>query len=77
MDYHSMACEYIEEANNLRNYLIKLKKYYARELEKNNFTPGYMNINFRVKKIYDMYLEIASTGRYLSQLAENCSKNSK
>ncbi len=65
-----MSNEYTKEAKILKSYLDKLKNYYSSRLHQNNFTPGYANLDFRVKKLYDMYLEISSIGKYLSRFAE-------
>lgn len=77
MDYYAMAREYAIQAKNLKNYLSKLKNYYASRLVRSNFTPGYTNIDFRVKKLYDMYLETAYIAKYLSKTASNLAFNNK
>ncbi len=60
MNYKKLAEEYIKEAKKLNSYMLKIRKRYY-------FTTSIddRNINFRVKTLYSMYLELKHTGEYL------------
>ena len=65
MFYEKLAKEYIFEAEVLKNYISKLKKHYARELALNDAT-----VCRRVSTLYDMYLDLKYTGKFLTSRSE-------
>ena len=60
MFYYKLAKEYTFEAQNLKNYISKLRKLYAKELALND-----ASICRRVSTLYDMYLDLKYTGDFL------------
>ncbi len=60
MCYKKLAYEYIMEAKKLNLYIKKLKKQY-------NYTNNSENIDiyYRIKTLYNMYLDLKHVGEYL------------
>ena len=58
MNYKILAEEYFNEANILKNYIKNLKN------DKNE-GPVDLNLHYRIKMLYDMYLELRNTGEHL------------
>ncbi len=60
MNHKKLAEEYIKEAKELNSYIGKIKKqYYSTTFLDDN------NINFRLKTLYNMYLDLKHMGEYL------------
>jgi hypothetical protein len=60
MNYKSLAEEYIKEAKELNSHIAEIKKQYY-------FTTSMADkdLDFRVKTLYSMYLELKHIGEYL------------
>lgn len=65
MFYYKLAKEYNFEAQNLKNYISKLRKLYAKELALND-----ASICRRMSTLYDMYLDLKYMGDFLSIRSE-------
>ena len=63
MNYEILAGEYFDEARVLREHIKGLRKY---ETENSDD----LNLKYRIKMLYDMYLELRSTGAYLMHKSE-------
>lgn len=58
MNYKILADEYFKEASTLKQYIKNLKKYEIQNADDLNF-------KYRIKMLYEMYLEMKNTGEYL------------
>ena len=63
MDYRILAKQYFSEADTLKSYIKNLKKV-------ENKNPEDLNLKYRIKMLYEMYLELKNTGEYLMHKSE-------
>ncbi len=63
MDYRILAKQYFSEADTLKSYIKNLKKF-------ENKNPEDLNLKYRIKMLYEMYLELKNTGEYLMHKSE-------
>lgn len=65
MNYAKLADEYSEEAKSLKGYINKIKKDYGKPI---SIEDGQMY--YRVKILYNMYLDLNHVGKYLRKKYE-------
>ena len=66
-----MSNQYINESNIIKHYIKKLKAEYKKQQSEN------LNLTYRIKTLYNMYLDLKHTAEYLQRKSEVMIKHEK
>ncbi len=71
MYYENLAKQYLQEALNLKKYLKNLKTQYVKLNNIKNLNDiKDEELSYRISILYNMYLDLVHTGKYLKRKCE-------
>ncbi len=69
--YKILSNQYTNESNIIKRHIKKLKTEYKKQQSEN------LNLTYRIKTLYDMYLDLKHTAEYLQRKSEVMIKHEK